>query len=181
MSVWKSLSVAGLVAALTLPAAGAFARDRDGGHSDDYNRQRYTYDSGRDRHGHDDGRGYEYSRRDGDRGRARAAANGYGRGYDKGYENGYRDGVRFDNRDRYRFRDWSRRYPAYYKPIPPGHYHAPVRGAYLPRGYYRPLPPVMVRELRPLPRGYGYYSVGADVVIAAVATGIILDVILAGR
>ncbi|MCF4165837.1 hypothetical protein L2U69_09300 [Zavarzinia compransoris] len=175
MGISKTLTIAALAAALTLPAAGAFARDR--GHHDDGGYNRYSYQNG---HGH----GYDDGRRYGDRDHrhpSQAYARGYGRGYDKGYGGGYRDGVRFEQRERQHFHHWYKRYPAYYRPIPPGHYHGPVRGAHLPRGYYQPLHPVLVAQLRPLPYGYRYYSVGADVVIASIATGIILDVILGGR
>lgn len=175
MGISKTLTIAALAAALTLPAAGALARDHR--HHGDGNYDRYTYQNGYDRghgRGHDDGRHY------GDRDR-RHSPPSYARGYHRGYDNGYRDGARFEQRERQRFHHWYKRYPTYYRPIPPGHYRGPVRGAHLPRGYYQPLHPVLVAQLRPLPRGYGYYSVGADVVIASIATGIILDVILGGR
>ncbi|MFA5121838.1 hypothetical protein [Zavarzinia sp.] len=174
----KSLSVVGLVAALLAPVA-ASARGWD----DDDGPRGYPY--GYDRHhGHDGDRG-----RDWDRGGYR-----YGpppryvyvpppppRPDPRAYSRGFEDGVRFADRDRDYVRGWYRRYPGYYRPVPPAYYVRPVRGAYIVPGYYEPLPPPVVAGWRPLPPGYGYYSVGADVVIAAVATGLILDVILDGR
>jgi len=165
----KPLIAAALMAALVAPAASAFARGKDNDHR--------GHEYGRDWDDHHDHDRRDYGRRDWHDDRDRD----YSRGYDRGYDRGFEDAARFAERDRERMRRWWQRYPTYYRPLPPGHYYRPpVRGAYLPRGYYV-LPPVVVRDMRPLPPGYGYYAVGSDIVIAAVATGLILDVILGGR
>lgn len=93
--------------------------------------------------------------------------------WDRGRHNGYYYGDRFH-------------YGA-----PPAHYHgrpgyrpgyvAWRRGAYLPP-YYRERVYV-VRDydryrLRPPPRGYYWYRAGNDYVLAAIATGLIFDVIV---
>lgn len=206
MSIRKPLIMMALAAALIAPAGVAAAKGRDDDHGRAY--EAYKRDGDHDR-GRDRDRGREHGDRDRDRDRGRDHGGkdrdhdrDYGRrhdhdrdrvivvrpsprpdprAYSHGYNNGFHDGVRFADRDRYRVRDWYVRYPSYYRRMPPGHYRQLVRGGYLPRGYYYQAPPVLVRELQPLPRGYGYYVVDRDIVIAAVATGLILDVLLAGN
>lgn len=185
MGIRKSLVMMALATALIAPAGAAFADNDHGrgrGHDKHDDRGRHG-DRGRDRD-HDDRR-RDYG--DWNDGRGRVVIirpdrdrHDERRAYSHGYRNGFEDGARFADRDRQRGRDWYVRYPSYYKPIPPGHYKRAARGAYLPRGYYYEAPPVLVREFRPLPRGYGYYVVDRDIVIASVATGLILDVILGG-
>lgn len=176
MRIAKSLLVAALSAALVAPAASAFARGGDDDHRGGYSRD---WDDRRDHDRRDYGRRDWHD--DHDRDYSRGYGRGYDRGYDRGYGRGYDDGARFADRDRQRMRGWWHRYPSHYRPLPRGYYYQPpVRGAYLPHGHYV-LPPVVVRDMRPLPPGYGYYAVGSDIVIAAVATGLILDVILGGR
>jgi Ni/Co efflux regulator RcnB len=117
---------------------------------------------------HDNGR-YEGGRYDGGR------HNGGYRG-DSRWDNGRHNGYYYNNR-------WSYGAPpaAYYgRPgYRPG-YNAWRRGGYLPSyyrgggyviqdyGYYR---------LRPPPRGYYWYRAGNDYVLAAIATGLIFDII----
>ncbi|MFZ2869286.1 hypothetical protein [Zavarzinia sp.] len=177
----KPFIVAALAAALVAPAASALARGWDDDHrGGGYSRDRDDHRGPDWREGgrhHDDRR--DHGRRDWHD--ERTYSRGYGNGYDRGYDRGYDDAARFADRDRQRMRGWWQRYPSHYRPLPRGYYYQPpMRGAYLPRGYYV-LPPVIVRDMRPLPPGYGYYAVGSDIVIAAVATGLILDVILGGR
>ncbi len=155
-------AVASVAGPMALTASDASAQDRG----------RWDHN---DRGGHDDrgGRGYDRGGRDYDRG----GRDHYDRGgdWDRGRHNGYY----YNNR-------WS------YGPPPPAYYGRPgyrpgyvawSRGGYLPgsyRGggyivhdYYR-------YHLRPPPRGYYWYRTGNDYVLAAIATGLIFDVI-AGR
>jgi len=161
MSIRKPLILMALAAALLAPAGAALA-DNGHGHGRGHDKHRYYED--------DDDRVVII------RPAPRRDPYAYHRGYDRGFD----DGVRFADRDRYRMRDWYTRYPSYYRPLPPGHYKKLVRGGYLPPGYYA-LPPGLARDFEPLPRGYGYYVVDRDVVIASVATGLILDVLLGGN
>lgn len=164
MGIRKPLILIALAAALLAPAGAAFADGNGNGRG-----------RGHDKH-------HSYDRRDDDRvviirPAPRRDPHAYGRGYDRGFD----DGARFASRDRDRMRGWYTRHPSYYRPMPPGHYRQLVRGGYLPRGYYYEAPPILVRDFDPLPRGYGYYVVDRDIVIASVATGLILDVLLGGN
>ena len=140
---------------------------------------------GRDRHEqrwdrHDDRRDWDrrggYDRRDWDRHDNRRGErwgrhdNGLHKGWDRGRHNGYY----YNNR-------W------YYGPPPQAYYGNPYyrpgyaawrRGAHLPP-YYRGY---VVNDyhryhLRQPPRGYAWYRVGDDYLLAAIATGIIFDII----
>lgn len=79
----------------------------------------------------------------------------------------------------------------------PGHYYAPGYGYYaVPRGYARSiwvvggtLPPVMrsyvvvspaIYGLAPAPAGYGWYYAGTNIVLAALATGVIVQSVAGG-
>lgn len=124
--------------------------------------------------GHDNGRHQGWDRRDHDDRRG---------GWDRG-RSGDWDRRRWDDRahNGYYYQNrW------YYGPPPVAYYGRPDyrpgymawrRGAYLPppyRGYvvqdyYR-------YHLRPPPRGYYWYRVGNDYLLAAIATGLIFDVI----
>ena len=134
---------------------------------------------GGDRH---DGRGGHDRGDRGDRGRGGYDGrhdNGRHGGWDRGdsrWDGGRHNGYYYNNR-------WSYGAPppAYYgRPgFRPG-YNAWQRGGYLPPyyrgngyvirdyGYYR---------LRPPPRGYYWYRAGNDYVLAAIATGLIFDII----
>jgi len=63
--------------------------------------------------------------------------------------------------------------------IPPGHAKRLARGStWPPSGIaYEPLPRELVRQLQPLPERYGYYRVGADVVIADLAGQVVADIV----
>lgn len=97
------------------------------------------------------------------------------RGYDR-WDNGRHNGYYYNNR-------WS------YGPPPSAYYGRPGfrpgytawrRGAYLP-SYYRGRGYIVNDyyrySLRPPPRGYYWYRTGNDYVLAAIATGLIFDVI----
>lgn len=62
-----------------------------------------------------------------------------------------------------------------------GPYHNIYRGGYLPR-YYRDRVYVVERwreyDLAPPPRGYHWVQVGGDYVLAAIATGLIMQILL---
>ena len=119
-----------------------------------------------------------------------SAAVADGRGHD--HRDGHRDGYRDDGRAHHALR-----YDYYYRPAPHAHvvYRGPARyGAYYrPHGYYahrwvrgerlpvayyaRPYVIADYRDcgLRAPPRGYHWVRVDGDAVLAAVATGIVLD------
>jgi Ni/Co efflux regulator RcnB len=161
-------AVAAVAGPMALTATNAAAQHRDYG----------RHDGGGDR---DRGRG-DYDRGDrgrGDHGRSDYGRGGYGRGdygrvdrWDGGRHNGYY----YNNR-------WA------YGPPPADYYGRPGfrpgytawrRGAYLP-GYYRGRGYVVNDyyryHLRQPPRGYYWYRTGNDYVLAAIATGLIFDVI----
>ncbi|WP_426012479.1 RcnB family protein [Caulobacter sp. DWR2-3-1b2] len=101
--------------------------------------------------------------------------NGWDRS-DKRWDNGRHNGYYYNNR-------WSYGAPpaAYYGH--PGYrpgYTAWRRGGYLP-SYYRGGDYVIndygYYRLRPPPRGYHWYRAGSDYVLAAIATGLIFDII----
>ncbi len=117
--------------------------------------------------------------RDHDRDRDRARAHhverhDYGRGHDYRRGDDYRRGpsARVEHRA-------PARYGTYYRPR--GYYsHRWVRGERLPVAYYaRPYVLVDYRGwgLRAPPRGYHWVRVNRDAVLAAVATGIVLDTV----
>lgn len=96
-----------------------------------------------------------------------------------------RDGIpnrydRNDNRYSYGGRQYDRyRGPAYN--YPRGYNYRPwARGQVLPRGYFASpyyIDNYSAYRLRPPPRGYRYVRVGNDVVLAAIAGGLIAEVI----
>lgn len=55
--------------------------------------------------------------------------------------------------------------------------HRVYVGYKLPRDYRHPLPPELRGRFHPRP-GYEYYMVGDDVVLAAIATGLIVDILV---
>jgi Ni/Co efflux regulator RcnB len=145
-------AVASVAGPMAFTATDAAAQHRDRGRHEGWDRDR----------GHRD-----YDRRDHDR-------RDYGRNdrWDRGRHNGYY----YNNR-------WS------YGPPPAAYYGRPGfrpgytawrRGAYLPN-YYRGRGYVVNDyyryHLRPPPRGYYWYRTGNDYVLAAIATGLIFDVI----
>ena len=144
-------AVASVAAPMALSATDAFAQDR--GRYDQRDDRRGRYDHRDDRRGRDDRRDDRYDSR-----------------WDRGRHNGYY----YNNR-------WS------YGPPPAAYYGRPGfrpgytawnRGAYLPpvyrdyvvRDYYR-------YHLRPPPRGYTWYRVDDDYLLASATTGLIFDII----
>ncbi|MEW5825066.1 MAG: hypothetical protein AB1766_12095 [Pseudomonadota bacterium] len=90
--------------------------------------------------------------------------------------------LHFSEREAMFIRDWYRRHrpPGLERQsrVPPGHAQRLARGdRWPPAAPWSPLPPALLRELKALPQGYGYYRVGSDVVIASPHKGLILDVI----
>lgn len=175
-----SLATAAAVAApMALTATTAFADDdRRGRHEERWDRRDDRADRRWDRRDdrwdrRDDRRDDRWDRRDGRWDRDRdwdRRDNGRHYGWDRGRHNGYY----YNNR-------W------YYGPPPQAYYGNPYyrpgytawrRGAHLPpyyRGYvvndyYR-------YHLRQPPRGYAWYRVGDDYLLAAIASGIIFDII----
>jgi Ni/Co efflux regulator RcnB len=160
-------AVASVAGPMALAATDAAAQSRDRGGWD--------HDRGGNRDGrHDDRRGGDYGRHDG-RGDGRYDGRGDGRG-DGRWDGGRHNGYYYNNR-------WS------YGPPPAAYYGRPGfrpgytswrRGAYLP-GYYRDRGYVVNDyyryNLRAPPRGYYWYRTGNDYVLAAIATGLIFDVI----
>ena len=153
--------------------------DWNGGRSQDGRRDDHRFDGRRDDHRFD-------GRRDDWRNDHRNDNRNYGRRDDhrRNDWNDHRNDRRSDwNRhDNYRYNSWSRpRYSAgvYYRPS--GWYdHRWSRGERLPRGYYAR--PYVIGNyydcgLRSPPYGYHWVRVDGNAVLAAVATGVILDVI----
>ncbi len=136
---------------------------------------------------------WEHRDRDWDRGRERDWDRGRDRDWDRdrghwdnGRHNGWDRGGRWD-RGRHNGYYYNNRWS--YGPPPVEYYGRPGfrpgysawrRGAYLP-GYYRDRGYVVHDyyryHLRPPPRGYYWYRTGNDYVLAAIATGLIFDVI----
>jgi Ni/Co efflux regulator RcnB len=93
-----------------------------------------------------------------------------------------RDNYQITTREQMYINDWYRRNlpPGLAKQgkIPPGHAKKLERGAPWPPPYaYEPLPYELIRNLQPLPQGYAYYRVGADVIIANIAGRVVSDVV----
>lgn len=87
------------------------------------------------------------------------------------------DHYRISTREQYYINDWYRRH-GHDRRLPPGIAKKLYRGAPWPPPYaYAPLPVEVVRGLQPLPPGYRYYQVGADVVIANLAGQVVTDVV----
>ncbi|WP_172448475.1 RcnB family protein [Caulobacter mirabilis] len=115
-------------------------------------------------------------------GAASAQPYGYGRDRDRDYgryEQRYDRYDRYDRHDRYERRDRRDRYEArrYYEPRS---YHGQWRrGDRLPDRYrYGYAVDYRDYRLAPPPRGYEYRRAGDDVVLAAIATGIIASVLV---
>jgi Ni/Co efflux regulator RcnB len=170
------LTIAAMAAVASPMAMAGEASAQDRGHGgrggDHGGRGGYGGHDNRGGHGGYDGRhdgGRDYGRHDNGR------HNGWDR-HDNRWDGGRHNGYYYNNR-------WSYGAPpAYYYGRPgyrPG-YTAWRRGGYLPPyyrgngyiihdyGYYR---------LRPPPRGYYWYRAGNDYVLAAIATGLIFDII----
>ncbi|WP_269713601.1 RcnB family protein [Caulobacter sp. NIBR2454] len=106
------------------------------------------------------------------------------RNYSRGYRDGYRSSGRWD-RARHNGYYWNNRW--YYGPPPSAYYGRPGfsvgYSSWRPGGY---LPPYYREHriydygrygLRPPPRGYYWYRAGDDYLLAAVASGLIFDII----
>ncbi len=121
---------------------------------------------------------------------AMADSHGHDRKRDERAWNDRRDNDRHDRKDYRKDRErharyYDHRYDGRYKVVryaPPRNYRAATwyRGARLPAAYYAPR--YVVRDynayrLRPPPRGYHWVRVDNDVVLAAVTTGIVMQVI----
>ena len=141
-------------------------RHYDRGHRDHDGDKRWHRDDRRDYRGHDrrdDHRRYDRNHRDYDHDRHR-----YDRrdAYRAGYWDGRSDQRRFD-RGRYI--------------APRGYYSRHWRhGDYLPRAYYSSgyiVRDYHVYHLSPPPRGYHYVRVNNDVILAAVASGLVVSVV----
>jgi Ni/Co efflux regulator RcnB len=162
--ILATVAAAALAGPMMLGATDAAAQDR---HHDrgGYGGERHDRDGDRDRDGRWDGRGgdHRWDRR-------------WDRGGDR-WDSGRHNGYYYNNR-------WS------YGPPPHDYYGRPGyrpgysswrRGSYLPP-YYRDRGYVVYDygryHLRPPPRGYYWYRVGDDYLLAAIASGLIFDVII---
>lgn len=165
LTLAAAAAVAGPMAAVS---TGAMAQDY--GRHDRYERRDDRWDRREDRWERRDDR---WDRRDHRRDDRRDRRWDSRTRWDRGHHNGYY----YNNR-------W------YYGPPPAAYYGRPGyypgysawrRGAYLPP-YYRDRGYVVYDygryRLRPPPRGYYWYRDGDDFLLAAVATGLILDVII---
>lgn len=175
-------AVAAVAGPMALAASDASAQDR-GGWDHRGGDRGDRGGRGGDRHDgrHDGGRGgWDDRGGRGDRGGHDGRHdNGRHNGWDRGdnrWDGGRHNGYYYNNR-------WSYGAPpAYYYGRPgfrPG-YTAWRRGGYLPP-YYRDRGYVIqdygYYRLRPPPRGYYWYRAGNDYVLAAIATGLIFDII----
>jgi hypothetical protein len=142
---YGTLLLAAAALCLTLPSALLVAQGNSGEHG----------------HGHDKGQGND---------------NGYGYGYDNGdqgdHGNGHGNGHYKHGNQRY-FRDQDHDYLVrnYDGPrdLPPGLRKKYYRNGMLPPGWqtrFRPMPPIVIQQLPPVPYGYqrGYYDGYAVVV-----------------
>ena len=153
-------------------AGDASAQDR-GRHGDRH--------GGRDHGGRDHG-GRDWGRHDGGRHDGRGRDHGRYDGRHSGWDRGDRwDGRRYNGY--YYNNRWSYGAPPSHYYGRPGYrpgYSAWRRGGYLPP-YYRGNTYVIhdygYYRLRPPPRGYYWYRAGNDYVLAAVATGLIFEII----
>ena len=151
-------------AALAVTLVGAVATAQ----ADNRDRDRYER-----RHDRDDGR-HDKRRHD-----------------DRRYDNRRHDDRRYvDHRD-WKRRDWDRhygfhrydghRYRGSWYVRPSGYYYRSWRyGDYLPRGYYTRryiVDDYYSYRLRPPPRGYHWVRVDNDVVLAAIASGIVVSAV----
>lgn len=90
------------------------------------------------------------------------------------------DHYQITTREQFYISDWYRRHghKNHTHKLPPGQAKKLYRGAPWPPPFaYAPLPYEVVRGLQPLPPGYRYYQVGADVVIANLAGQVVTDVV----
>ena len=149
--------------------------DWNGGRSHDGRRDDHRFDGRRDDHRFDGRRNdWRNDRRN----------DGWRDDHRRNDWNDHRNERRYDwNRhDNYHYNSWSRpRYGVGVYHRPSGWYdHRWSRGERLPRGYYSW--PYVISDydecgLRPPPYGYNWVRVDGNAVLAAVATGVILDVI----
>jgi hypothetical protein len=62
--------------------------------------------------------------------------------------------------------------------LPPGQAKKWARGQYLPKAIvWTPAPAVIVAKLKPVPPGHKYVVIDGEVLLVALATGLILDVL----
>ena len=169
--ILAAIATAALAGPLALGATDASAQGRHHDRGGDHNNNRGgDHNRGNDHNGRWDNNGR------GDNGRW---DNNNGRGNRGGdrWDGAHHNGYYYNNR-------WS------YGPPPSSYYGRPGfrpgynnwrRGAYLP-GYYRDRGYVVYDygryHLRPPPRGYYWYRVGDDYLLAAIASGLIFDVII---
>jgi Ni/Co efflux regulator RcnB len=100
-------------------------------------------------------------------------------------DHGRRDDRRHADHRYYSDRYYDGHYDGRYKVVryyPPKNYrhHRWYRGAYLPAAYYAPRYVVhnySTYRLRPPPRGYHWVRVDNDVILAAIATGLVANVV----
>ncbi|PWR18713.1 RcnB family protein [Zavarzinia compransoris] len=90
------------------------------------------------------------------------------------------DPIRLDDRQRDALRHWQDRHPGWQRPVPGEVARGVAVHAGLPPGHYRPPPSGLVDLLPRPPAGHAYFAVGGDVVLAVIATGIIVQIVLAG-
>jgi Ni/Co efflux regulator RcnB len=175
MAMKTLFAAAVAVSMLTATVGTAYADNDRGRHErrhDDHDKDHWK--DRRDYRGHNDSR--DYDRREHDR-----------RDYDRrDYRRDYHDHGRYDRRDAYRSgyvegRLDQRRYDRGRYVAPRGYHVRHWRhGDHLPRGYYESR--YIVRDyhayhLSPPPRGHHWVRVNNDVVLAAVASGLVVSVV----
>jgi Ni/Co efflux regulator RcnB len=158
--------------------------DRHDNDRRDWDRNRHDHDRRDwDRHDRDrrdwDRNRHDYDRRDWDR--SRHGYPGVNRGWDR-YRNDWHNHPNYWDNRRHDRRDYARyRFHYGYYSRPSGYYYRSWhRGDRLPRSWYGPS--YIVYDWRPYrlyspPYGYHWVRVGDDVLLTAIATGVVLDVI----
>lgn len=91
-----------------------------------------------------------------------------------------RDPVHLEPQQRESLRRWQDGHPGWQRPVPPDVARGLAVHGHLPPGHYRRPPAGLVDLLPRPPRGHAYFAVGGDVVLAVIATGVIVQIILTG-
>ncbi|WP_165837657.1 RcnB family protein [Zavarzinia aquatilis] len=163
----KTISILALALALSAPLAAQaqapqggpgqppMAQDRQGGH-DDGQRQGGQQQGGQHR---DD------AKRGGDHAGKPASASRH-------------HSVTVNDDHRSRARQWFDGHPGWSKPLPSDLRGGVAVGGHLPSGHYQRPPTVIVDLLPRPPAGHAYFTVGTDVVLAVIATGVIAQIVL---
>ncbi|MCF4165835.1 RcnB family protein [Zavarzinia compransoris] len=98
---------------------------------------------------------------------------------DRGHDR--RPVVTIDHSRQEQVRQWQQHHRGWHQPVPQSVSRTVVVNSRLVKGHYRRPPHDLVDILPRPPAGYAYFAVGGDVVLAAIATGIIAQIVLSGH